>query len=142
MIKKVKIALLSLLAMIGMGLMMAGPVFAEENDCTTILTFVDCDGADGAGIKQVIRLVVSIMAVGVAILAVIGMVICGVQIITSRDNEAQVAKARKRIVEIIIGLVAWELMSVLIQLLVPGGNLSDAGLGFEVEKITEVIGLL
>jgi hypothetical protein len=41
--------------------------------------------------------------------------------ITARDNAAQVAKAKKRIIEIIIGLVVYALMFTIINFIVPGG---------------------
>ena len=40
----------------------------------------------------------------------------------ARDDPAQVAKARKRMIEIVIGLVVWILSAVTINLLIPGSN--------------------
>ncbi len=50
----------------------------------------------------------------------IGVVIAGIQYLTARDNEAQVAAAKKRLVEVVIGLVAWAAMFVVLRLLIPG----------------------
>ena len=49
-------------------------------------------------------------------------VICGFIIMTARDNEAQVAKAKKRLVEIVIGIILWVLMAFIVNLLLPGGD--------------------
>ena len=62
------------------------------------------------------------MSTGVIILAAIGIVICGFIIMTARDNEAQVAKAKKRLVEIVIGIILWVLMAFIVNLLLPGGD--------------------
>ena len=56
--------------------------------------------------------------------ATIGIVVCGVMIVTARDDPAQVQKARKRMIEIAIGLVAWVLIEILIQFVIPGGSMS------------------
>jgi hypothetical protein len=44
---------------------------------------------------------------------------------TARDDPAQVSKARKRMIEIAIGLVAWVLIEVVVQFIIPNGNLNE-----------------
>ena len=57
----------------------------------------------------------------------------GVLIASARDNEAQVAKGKKRILEIVIGIVACGFMYVLIEFIIPGGAaVPDSG----VESVT------
>jgi hypothetical protein len=38
---------------------------------------------------------------------------------TARDNEAQVAKAKRRMLEIVIGIVAWVLLALIGNLFIP-----------------------
>ena len=117
------IALCAVMAVIGIGLIVANPVFAEEsNNCTNVLSSSWCNKSGGEGIKDVIMLVVNIMTAGLFVAATVGFVWCGSLIITARDDPAQVAKARKRMIEIVIGLVVWILSAVAINLLIPGTN--------------------
>ena len=59
------------------------------------------------------------MTGAVVVAGTIGIIICGVLWMTARDNEAQVATAKRRLLEIVIGIVAWGLISVLINFLIP-----------------------
>ena len=88
--------------------------------CASILTWM-CDGnqADQNSIIDLILLVINIMTAGILVLATVGIVICGYTILTARDNEAQVSKARKRLVEVVIGLIAWVLGTLVLNLLLP-----------------------
>lgn len=96
---------------------------AETGNCTSILTFISCnkEASDdsGNGITQMIRFVISVMTGAVVIAGTIGIIICGVMMITARDNEAQMTKARSRLIEIVIGIVAWALIAVLINFFIP-----------------------
>lgn len=122
--KKISVTLLALFAMASCGLLMSKAVFAEGETvpCTSILTFIDCDAENGQGIKDTVKLFVNILSAGVYVAATIGIIWCGVLMITARDDPSQVAKARKRIIEIVIGLVAWVLIHVLIVFIIPGGD--------------------
>ena len=59
------------------------------------------------------------MTVGVVVLATVGIIICGYLIMTARGNTEQITKAKKRILEIVIGVAIWVLISVLTTLLLP-----------------------
>jgi hypothetical protein len=128
-LKKISVALMALFAMVCCGLLMPKMAFADDETppCTSILTFIDCDAAEGEGIKSTVRLFVNIISAGVYVAATIGIIWCGVLMITARDDPSQVAKARKRIIEIVIGLVAWVLIEVLIEFIVPGGDTMGIG---------------
>ena len=121
--RKIILTVCALAAVIGIGLMMSAPVFAE-NDCTNVLDNSWCEDNNGEGIKNLVMLVINILTAGLFVAATAGIVWCGAQIITARDDPAQVAKARKRIIEIVIGLVAWIMSAVLINLVLPGGDTS------------------
>ena len=80
------------------------------------------DDKDGKAMFTILGIVLNVLTVGVGVLGVLGIVISGVQYLTARDNEAQMAKARKRILEVVIGLVVYAVMYlVLSNLLIPGG---------------------
>ncbi|MBR2803081.1 TrbC/VirB2 family protein [Candidatus Saccharibacteria bacterium] len=88
--------------------------------------FADYDGAiidapDGEeGIKHVLNLAVDILSVVIGIVAVIGIVIVGIQYLTAGGNEEQTRKAKRRLFEIVIGIVAYVLMYALLKWLLPG----------------------
>ena len=87
-------------------------------ECATILKDW-CNEPDEKTIISIIKFVISVLSVGIGVLATIGLIICGYLIMTARDNEAQVSKAKKRLLEIVIGVVIWALGAALVYLLVP-----------------------
>ena len=98
----------------------------QSSECANVLTWLCENTGNGEKtVADIIRLVVNIMTAGVTVLGTIGILICGYMILTAKDNEAQVTKARKRLVEIVIGIVAFVLIAVGINLLLPKGNVSD-----------------
>lgn len=85
---------------------------------TNLFGCVDTDDK-GSGIMRILSLVVTVLLYGIGAAAVIGVVIAGILYLTARDNEAQVAKAKTRLIEVAIGLVAWALLFTLLQWLIP-----------------------
>lgn len=77
-------------------------------------------------IHGILMLVLNILVYGIGVAAVIGVVIAGILYLTARDNEAQVATAKRRLFEIAIGLVAWAAMWSLLTWLVPGFSLKSS----------------
>lgn len=104
------------------------PVYATDGTTTfgakaAILT--GCAGVEenegnGAGIKCIVRLVVDIMSVLIGIVGVIGIVVVGIQYLTAGGNEEQTRKAKRRLFEIVIGLVAYAVAYALLAWLLPG----------------------
>lgn len=82
------------------------------------------DGKEG--IEQVLNITVDIMTAGIAILAVIGIVISGVQYLTAGGNEDKLKKSKRRIFEIVIGLAAYVIIYALLKWLLPTFNGVDA----------------
>ena len=80
-----------------------------------------CDNGGDGGIFYIIHLVVNILTIGVGILSVIGISIFGIQYLTSRDNQTQNEKAKRRLYEIIIGLGCFVLLWAIVQWLFPSG---------------------
>lgn len=92
-------------------------------DCieTNLFGCVDDDGS-GSAIFQVLYTILQVLTYGVGIGGVVGIVVSGIQYLTARDNEAQAAKARRRILEVVIGLIVYAVMYVVLNfLLIPGG---------------------
>lgn len=76
---------------------------------------------DGADIEWILKLILNILVYGLGAAAVFGVVVAGIQYMTARDDVSQVAKAKKKLIEIAIGLVAWALMYMVLNWLIPGG---------------------
>ena len=79
-----------------------------------------CDDGQGSGITHILKLVVDILTVGVGVLGVLGIVITGIQYLTSGGNEEQMRKAKRRLFEIVIGLIAYVLIYAVLTWLLPG----------------------
>ncbi len=82
-----------------------------------------CKDEEGEeAIKCVLRLVVTVMTYGIGVLGVVGIVLSGIQYITSQGDPAKMAKAKNRIIHVIIGLVVYAVMYAALVFLVPGFN--------------------
>lgn len=105
------------------------PALAAKDDTTggtsgggteaSILT--GCASSDD-GVGCILRLVVDIMSIGIGILGVIGITIVGIQYLTAGGNEEQTRKAKHRMFEIVIGLVAYVILYAILRWLLPGYN--------------------
>jgi len=80
-----------------------------------------CDDGEGGGVYEILYIVLNVLTIGVGVLGTLGIVISGIQYLTAGDNEQQVATAKKRIVEVVIGLAIYAVMYVVLQWLIPGG---------------------
>ena len=99
----------------------------KENQCATILRDW-CDEAENDGEKtlmDMIKFTITILSVGIGVLATIGLIVCGYLIMSARDNEAQVQKAKKRMVEIVIGIVLWALGALALLLIIPDSEAAE-----------------
>lgn len=95
------------------------PVFAADDNTgvdTAILT--GCGQAED-GVQCILKLVVDIMSIGVGILGVIGITIVGVQYLTAGGDEGKTKKAKQRMFEIVIGLVAYVIIYAALRWLLP-----------------------
>lgn len=97
-----------------------GIVAAADKECTSILPHAWCDGKEGDSVFKILNLVLYVITAGVGVLGMAGIVIAGIQYATAADNEAQVAAAKERIRNIVIGLVLWATMFALVQWLTIG----------------------
>lgn len=117
------------------------PVFAAQcGGADTAL--VEC-GNDEGGIWHILSLILDIMSIGVGILGVIGIMIAGIQYLTAGDKEEQTVKAKRRIYEIVIGLVLYAVLFVGLEWLLPGGvirsesDLAKSGSTTQIEELEE-----
>lgn len=84
------------------------------------VAFLDTCAASSDGVFCILQLVIDIMTVGIGIFAVIGITVSGIQYITAGSSEEQTRKAKRRIFEIIIGLVAYAAIYLILWFLLPG----------------------
>lgn len=95
---------------------------AEETHKVSTLLFGELtDDCHGSIMFKIVLIFVNVLMAGITVAATIGIIISGAQILTARDNPSQVAAGKKRIIEVIIGLVTFALMYVALNFIVPGG---------------------
>ncbi len=94
--------------------------FFAETCMDTLLFGQICDDCQGGPILKLVLMAVRILTYGFGLLATIGIIIVGVKYLTVRDNPDQVAHAKKRLFEIVIGIVVYGMMYLIIGLLTPG----------------------
>ena len=91
-------------------------------DCVDTIIFGQvCDACDGGAIYKILSLVIKILTGGVGVLATLGIIIAGVIYLTAAGDASRMAKAKKRISEIVIGLITYGMMFTVLQFLIPGG---------------------
>ena len=122
--------ILSILAIFMGGFLVAAPVFAEcPENCVPTSILGDttgtngekckCDDGKGSSIISVLSLIVNIMTIGVGILGVVGITVVGIQYLTAGGSEEKTRKAKRRMFEIVIGLVAYVIIYALLNWLIP-----------------------
>jgi hypothetical protein len=60
-----------------------------------------------------------VLTVGIGVLGVLGITVVGIQYLTAGGSEEQTRKAKRRLFEIIIGLVGYVLIYALLKFLMP-----------------------
>lgn len=100
---------------------------ASKKAQAAILTgCANAEAGGGEGIKCVVLTAVNILSVLVGIAGIIGIVLVGIQYLTASGNEEQTRKAKRRLFEIVIGIIAYALMAALLNWLLPGYNTSNS----------------
>ena len=108
-----------------------GEAAAGATNCIETLLFGKvCDACDGGALLKLVAFFIKVLSAGIIVLATIGVIVCGVMILTARDNASQAAKAKKRLLDIVIGLIAYALMFTVINFIIPGG-IVESTLGTE-----------
>lgn len=109
------------------------PVFAAE--CGGVTTsLLECDGetADGSTIRDILMTIVNAITIGMGILAVIGIAVVGIQYLTAGGNEQQVTKAKRRLFNIVLGVVVFVALFGILKWLLPGQIFGDVN----VERVS------
>ncbi len=99
-------------------------VTTTTNCIQTTLFGEVCDNCEGGAIFKIVLMAVNLLTAGIGVLATIGIIVVGIQYLTARDNAEQVARAKKRFLEIIIGIVCYGLIYLILGLLIPGNILN------------------
>lgn len=117
-LKKLILPALLLASMVGV--LATSPVFAAEGQCVeTSLFGTYCDDGSGGGIFFILEIILTVLTFGVGIAGTIGIVIAGIQYASAKDNEQQIAKAKMRIFQIVIGMIIWAVLYVALRWLLP-----------------------
>ena len=119
--KKKILATLAIVGIVGIvGVAVTQPTHALDANILTNCAG-QAEGQDGEGIWCILNLVLTIMTFGVVTLATLGLIISGAQYITSADSPERMAKAKNRIINVIIGMAAYAVMWAALNWLLPGG---------------------
>ena len=96
--------------------------YGLDSKDTLSTSVLDCsDSGNGEGIFCILNIGLTVLTWGVGIAGTLGIVICGIQYLTARDSVDQAAKAKNRLINIIIGLVVYAVMWGFLTWLIPGG---------------------
>ena len=116
-----KLLIAFIIAILGQA-MVINPTYADCQDGYAETTVLGCvETKDGCGLFMAINITLTVITSGATVLGILGIVISGIMYASARDNEAQVAKAKKRILEVVIGLALWTFLYIISQFLLPGG---------------------
>ena len=96
------------------------------------------DDGSGCGVYTILNLVIDILSMGVVIAGVIGVTIAGIQYMSAKDSEEKTRKAKRRIFEIVIGLVAYAILFVGVQWLLPGGMMNPKCKTITNEQLAQI----
>ena len=94
--------------------------FADETCIDSQFFGRVCDDCAGGPMLKILMTCVKILTMGFGILATVGIIAVGVYYLTARDNESQIAKAKKRFSDILIGIILYGTMYLILDLLLPG----------------------
>lgn len=98
------------------------PVFAEETIVETTFFGNIKDDGKGCSVFTILDLVLQVLTPAVGIAAVVGISIVGVQYLTAGGNETRVAKAKSRLLNIVIGIIAYAVLYSVLGFILPNFN--------------------
>jgi len=75
----------------------------------------------GDGVYKILNIILNVLTAGVGVFGVLGLVWTGIQYMSARDNDQQLAAAKKRLLDIVIGLLIYAVMYTVLEWLIPGG---------------------
>lgn len=129
--KKLLSVIATIAVAVAVGFLMFAPApiaYAEDDThkCTNLINVGDCDDVGEDDIWSIINVFVAIITAGLIIAGTIGIIYCGYLVLTARDDTTKVEKAKKRLADIVIGLMAVVIFGGLISWFLPGGIPSAA----------------
>lgn len=124
----IPLALFSALSLFVATVVFARPAFAACDPQTNIALSIKIDGKDcipkAGAIMFFLKALIKLMAAGVGIAVVGGIVWGGIMYMTAQDSASQTQKAITIIVNSLIGLLMFILLYAIVNFLVPGGVLT------------------
>ncbi|HEY1085148.1 MAG TPA: tyrosine-protein phosphatase [Candidatus Saccharimonadales bacterium] len=91
--------------------------------CGTETNIISCGGSNP--IWEIMLLVVNILAAGIGLVAVGGLVYGAILYTSAQNNSGQITKAKTTIFNTILGLICFALMYSFLQYLIPGGFINN-----------------
>ena len=121
------IALLIIVIWMVFSAVLGGSVFAAESDNAVGTSFFGDmkDDGNGCGVYTILNTGLDILSFGIGIAAIIGILVSGILYLTAKGNGNQMAKSRKRFLEIVIGIAAYVVLYAGLNFLLPGGKLNN-----------------
>lgn len=107
--------ILILVSSLVLSFLISQPTWAEKSCGGVNTTIIECNETGSGAIGRIALDVIEIFSVGVGILGVIGITVVGIQYMTAGGNEEKTRKAKRRMFEIVIGLVAYAMLFGFIQ---------------------------
>ena len=83
------------------------------------------DNDNGCGVSKIVVFIIETLTYGVGITAVIGISIFGIMYLTAGGDAAKTTKAKKRILEIVVGIALYTVLWAFLNFLLPGGKLNS-----------------
>ena len=110
-------------SVLGQGALAACSDDQIEKGCATTVLLGGSSGCFCGGTEGILALVLKILIYLIAVLGAFGIVYSGFLYLTAGGNAQQVIKAKNRLFQVIIGLIAYGLMVAFLNWIVPGGVL-------------------
>lgn len=82
---------------------------------------ISCDGSSKSSIIDLLKMILKIMTGGVGVIAVGAIIYASVLYTSAGDNAQQVTQSKTVITNTAIGVVAYGLMALILNFLIPGG---------------------
>ena len=115
MLKKIALALTALVLGVATFATPAPAMASDNTTKTAILKDCASDDGKGGGILCLLKEGLDILSFVVGALGFAALVFVGFQYLTAGDNEEQIKKAKRRIVEIVVGVALFLLANVIVQ---------------------------
>lgn len=127
LITKLTLSLVVVASMLGMSTFAPQPAYAENLNCAVLPKNI-CDGAKNetsdtkkTGVFMLLIWVLNIMTAAVGIAAVGALIYAGVLYSSAGGASDQIVKSKKIITDTVIGIIAYALMFLIVNWLIPGG---------------------